>query len=663
MDDTATSNRHIPRDHGGPSLHLSLSRTVRAAISLAAFLIITSAAGSCAQPATRFAEYSDASIAANGSISAWVATRGSHRELRFSSNRFEALAAALQRITISDPVLSPEGSRVAFLSDAETAGQNELFIGRSDGSMRRLTSLRGDLESIAWSPDGASILMLVAIDAQNSSNPLMAHVPAIGLVGEGHPDSVRLVVVNASSGALRILTPDSENVFEASWAPNAARIVAVVGHDRADFDTWYHSTLDVIDARSGLERVLVHPRFQIAQPTWISTRKIAFLAGLMSDIVSPGGDLYTVDASSGVAQRVLADPGGGTATHLWPCNSHVLCMRLYNGASTALATFDWNSTTFAFVRNSWENITSASADRHGDVIFISESFTHPAYVSLLRGNVVHRLDDENNRGARTWGPPISFCWNSDGRRLCGWLVPPAAMKFKRAPLLVYVHGGPAYNTPPFWPHRWATDVLRDLASDGVALFLPNYRGSFGFGEATTMAIRGQVGRGDARDVITGVQEVAKTKWIDIRRIGIYGNSFGGSIALAAIGQSSIFRVAAVGETVVDWYSYSGQNGIYSELPFFMEHAYYEDPNAYLIASPVFYIKNVTTPTLLLQGDADEEVPTMQPYEFWRALRARGVPTRFRIFKGEGHAYAAGDSRAAFSAEVESWIRTYLLPKK
>lgn len=121
-----------------------------------------------------------------------------------------------------------------------------------------------------------------------------------------------------------------------------------------------------------------------------------------------------------------------------------------------------------------------------------------------------------------------------------------------------------------------------------------------------------------------------------------------------------FGAAVSGGAVTDWRSYSGENGIESELPFFGA-TYYENPHAYDIASPVYYVKGATTPTLMMQGDADEEVPVTQPYEFWRALKAQGVPTRLRIFHGEGHGYSSVEDKAAFTSEAERWLSRYIAP--
>ncbi|HWX24437.1 MAG TPA: alpha/beta fold hydrolase, partial [Vicinamibacteria bacterium] len=255
-----------------------------------------------------------------------------------------------------------------------------------------------------------------------------------------------------------------------------------------------------------------------------------------------------------------------------------------------------------------------------------------------------------------WGEAKSIHWECDGLRVQGWLIPPKEIApGRRYPLVVVVHGGPSAAATPRWPTQWTAI----LPSQGYFVFLPNPRGSYGQGEAFTQANVKDFGYGDFRDILAGVDAVLKSEPIDPGRLGITGWSYGGYMTMWAVTQTRRFAAAVAGAGIVDWQSYYGQNRIDRWLIPFFGASVYDDPWIYARSSPISYIKGVATPTLVLHGDRDSEVPTPQGYEFWHALKALGVPTELVIYEGEGHAIRSRAHQGDIMKRSVEWFDKYL----
>jgi dipeptidyl aminopeptidase/acylaminoacyl peptidase len=218
-----------------------------------------------------------------------------------------------------------------------------------------------------------------------------------------------------------------------------------------------------------------------------------------------------------------------------------------------------------------------------------------------------------------------------------------------------VHGGPAAENLSAYPSR----QVAALASQGYFVFLPNPRGSFGQGEAFTEANVKDFGYGDLRDVLSGVDAAVKSAPIDPARVGLYGWSYGGYMAMWAVTQTTRFKAAVAGAGVANWQSYYGENGIDQWMIPYFGASVYDDPQVYARSSPITFIKNVKTPTLVLHGERDTEVPAPQGYEFWHALKTLGVPTELVIYPDEGHGVAKPADQKDIARRIVAWFDHYL----
>jgi dipeptidyl aminopeptidase/acylaminoacyl peptidase len=251
----------------------------------------------------------------------------------------------------------------------------------------------------------------------------------------------------------------------------------------------------------------------------------------------------------------------------------------------------------------------------------------------------------------------SVTWKSDTYDVQGWLLAPASLpEGSRAPMITVVHGGPSGAISP----GFSSQVLL-LASQGYYVFLPNPRGSFGQGEAFTEANRRDFGQGDLRDILAGVDTVLAREPVDGSRLGITGWSYGGYMTMWAVTQTQRFRAAVAGAGISNWQSYYGTNRIDTWMLPFYGASVYDDPAAYARSSPMSFIKQAHTPTLVVHGERDSEVPVTQGFEFWKALKTLGVETQLVVYADEGHGLRKPEHLRDRSRRTVQWFDTHLAP--
>ncbi len=189
--------------------------------------------------------------------------------------------------------------------------------------------------------------------------------------------------------------------------------------------------------------------------------------------------------------------------------------------------------------------------------------------------------------------------------------------------------------------------------------MPNPRGSYGQGEAFTRANVKDFGYGDFRDIMTGVDQAIKQAPIDEHRLGITGWSYGGYMTMWAVTQTNRFAAAVAGAGLANFQSYYGENQIDKWMVPFFGATVYDDPQVYAKSSPITFIKNAKTPTLVLVGDSDGECPTPQSYEFWHALKTLGTETELVVYAHEGHMFVDPTHQRDVIERVAAWFNQKL----
>ncbi len=562
---------------------------------------------------------------------------------------------------------SPDSRQIAFLSDADKPGQLELYVqpaGSPGSQARKLTNLTGFLDTPRWSPDGATIAILFTENAPRAAGPLEPSTKDAGVVEE-HIYEQRLTLVNARSGEAKPITPADTYVYEYDWAPDSDRIAYTASKGNGD-NNWWIAQLYTISAASGEVRPVHKPELQIANPRWSPDGKqIAFIGGIMSDEGSVGGDIFAVPATGSAAPHNLTPDRKSSPSWLrWLPSGKILFTETINGG-TAIAALDVPSRGVETLWTGDESLRAGDAalstSSDGRTLAATRSsWTLAPEVWAGPVNEWSQRTHANDGLKPLWGKTQNLHWRSDDFDVQGWLMYPVNYdESKKYPLVVSVHGGPAAAKRPSWPSAFDMTLL---STQGYFVLFPNPRGSYGAGESFTRDNVKDFGQGDLRDILLGVDEVVRTLPVDPKRLGIAGWSYGGYMTMWAVTQTHRFGAAVAGAGIANWQSYYGENLIDQWMIPYFGASVYDNPAVYARSSPINFIRNVTTPTLVAVGDSDAECPAPQSYEFWHALKTRGVRTELVVFPGEGHAIRKPEHVQDLLERTIAWFNGNLAPK-
>jgi len=254
-------------------------------------------------------------------------------------------------------------------------------------------------------------------------------------------------------------------------------------------------------------------------------------------------------------------------------------------------------------------------------------------------------------------------WKSrDGTGITGVLIKPADFDpNKKYPLLVVIHGGPTLiSVPQYLDYQnslWYP--IEQWAAKGAVILEPNYRGSQGFGEAFRKLNYRNLGIGDYWDVISGVDHLISLGFVDKNRVGAMGWSQGGYISAYIATYSDRFKAVSVGAGISDWITYYVNTDIPPFTRFYLGATPWDDEEIYRKTSPMTYINNAKTPTLIQHCDYDKRVPIPNAFKLYRGLKDKGIPVKFIIYKGFGHVVTKPKETLAVLTHNFEWFNKYI----
>ena len=567
---------------------------------------------------------------------------------------------------------SPDSAHLALLSECPGSAQ-VLTTTPAAAAPQLLATLPGFAKSLEYAPDGRSLGLLYVPGATRPSGALAAMKPPSGEIGVEGLEVQRAAAVDATTGALTLLTPAALHVYEFSYSPDAQQIAFVAAAPPGE-NNWWISKLYTkpVDPNAQAE-VLLDPNrvagplhgLQIAVPRWSPEgKRLAFIGGLMSDQGATGGDLYELSAVPGATPvRIpVAEHATVQWIHFLP-SGELLATEVRGGAEAIAAIsatfppdFQAPGGTRVLTANHFEEklllpLSASVGDGRlagsfalsstGEVAAWSASSYDQApevYAGRLDGHPLPAITHLNTDLKPIWGKTESITWTNDTLQVQGWLHYPSHYDpAKKYGLIVMVHGGPSSAVTPRWPR--AGFGAAPLAAAGYFVLEPNPRGSYGQGEAFTQANRKDFGYGDLRDILAGVDAAEKqVPAIDDARLGLTGWSYGGFMTMFSVTQTHRFKAAVAGAGIANWLSYYGENSIDQWMTPFFGATVYQSPEVYARSSAINYIRQVSTPTLVVVGDRDGECPAPQSFEFWHALKAFNVPTTLVVYPNEGHGF-------------------------
>lgn len=249
------------------------------------------------------------------------------------------------------------------------------------------------------------------------------------------------------------------------------------------------------------------------------------------------------------------------------------------------------------------------------------------------------------------------------RNIHGFLVKPARFDpAKKYPLIVLIHGGPQGAWNDSWSYRWNPQVY---ANQGYVVFMPNPRGSTGYGQKFVNEISGDWSGKVYTDLMNGVAEVAKKPFIDRSRIGAAGASYGGYMVDWLLGHNNDPRVKfKVFVSHAGVYNLESMATSTEEIWFVnwdFKGMPWENPALYNRWSPHKFAKNFSTPTLVTAGELDYRVPVDQSLQLYTTLQLRGVESKLVVFPDEGHWILKPQNSEFWHGQVLDWLKKYLKP--
>lgn len=620
--------------------------------------------------------YGDIAIAPNGKSVTWVqstaASTVKQTYVRPASGDAPAeminIDGAGERID-ADPAWSPDSKTLAFFSTAgeNNADQKQLWTANGDGSgARKLTRLSGYAARPRWSPDGKRIAFLY-IEGAGGGGPLLAAPSTTGIIDKAIHNQ-RIAVVDIANGEQREVSPPDLHIYDVDWSRDGKMFVATAAPGPGD-NNWWIAQIYKIDIAKGTATSLYKPKLQLAVPRWSPDGKsIAFIEGLMSDEGFHGGDLFTISADGKDLTNRTLGRKTSVSSLFWLVPDRILITEYVGGGGAVSELSVANNS----VHTIWKGEESLHAFGNFPDFALAKNGTFAAVVrsayntppEVWAGPIGQwkQLTNNNSAVAMTWGKAESVEWTNEGFNIQGWLVPPAkVVANKKYPMVVLIHGGPSSMSGTEWPASFGMSraIIAALSTNGYYVLLPNPRGSYGQGEDFTRANVKDFGHGDLRDNLAGVDAAIKRYPIDPNRVGVTGWSYGGFMTMWTVTQTNRFRASVAGAGVANWQSYYGQNLIDQWMIPFFGASVYNDPAVYEKSSPIKFIKNVKTPTLVIVGERDAECPSPQSYEFWHALRTLNVPTQLIVYAGEGHLFLKPEHQADRMDQVLAWFEKYL----
>lgn len=573
------------------------------------------------------------------------------------------------------PRWSPNGRWLAFLSDrGETSAtekdrkpsMKQLWLIPADGGeAQQMTRLKGEVTDFQWSPDGRHIALLSA-DPPTPEEESRQEKKDDRVYVDHEWKYVRLHDFDVATRETKLITRQDFNVNRVEWSPGGNELALVISSTSDLDDVYWHSRLVTVNRQGEILRTLSERSNGVIWGYSPDGEWISFMERSPSNISE---HLAVVAAAGGAAQAVDTGYPGTIFWASWAPDSKYLIVESIEGTHELMSGLDVNSgrTRKMFdvqVRYGEEHPFSISRD--GSIIAcLQESAGSPADIWVIEEDQrKQRQLTHMNPQVDSWqvGTLEEISWKSprDGKTIYGLVLkPPDYDPSRLYPAIAEIHGGPKWAWWMGWHGSWH-EWGQLLAAHGYVVLLPNPRGSDGQGADFAEANRDDWGGGDFVDILSGVDELIARKITDPNRLGIGGWSYGGFMTSWAVTQTNRFKAAVMGAGVSNLFSFNGTTDI---SPSFMRGYFLDLPfnrrEAYDGHSPMSFVKDVKTPTLVLHGGGDRRVPMGQGQEFYRALKQLGVKTEMVVYPREPHGIGEREHQIDLLNRVLNWFDTHL----
>lgn len=567
----------------------------------------------------------------------------------------------------SNAIWSPDGTRIAFTRRGEPQG-TQIFVKYVDlpGEPTQITRLQHSPGNMQWSPDGTHIAFTSFVDsepewkvsvpgrpegAQWTEAPRVVDKLVYRRDRQGYvdPGYDHIFIVSADGGRARQLTSgDYDHGGDFDFAPDGEHIIfSSLRIPDAEY-TYRESQLYQVAVADGNIAPLTDRKGSEYNPVVSPDGKqVAFIGSEWTTNFYHARNVYVMDADGGNVTRITDGLDRNPADLRWAADG--------SGVYFDVREYGTENLYFAGTNGRYEKVTEGNhmlntSDMTEDGLCVGtrSSYHEPGDVVIYRpGGEIRQLthvnDDVLDEVQLGEVEEVRYT-STDGTEIQGWLVkPPNFDPEKKYPLILRIHGGPHSMYTVRFSHPYQVH-----AADGMLVLYTNPRGSTGYGYDFANAIQNAYPGKDYDDLMSGVDEIIERGYVDEDRLYVYGGSGGGVLTSWIIGHTDRFAAASVNYPVINWLSFVGTTdgvGWYRNF----EKYPWEDPSEHLRRSPLMYVGNVKTPTMLMTGVKDLRTPISQTEEFYQALKVQKVPAVMLRFNNEYHGTSSNPS---------NYLRTY-----
>jgi dipeptidyl aminopeptidase/acylaminoacyl peptidase len=581
----------------------------------------------------------------------------------------------------SGAIWSPDGTRIAYVAQGDPEGA-QVFVRWMDaeGAATQITRLERSPGSLRWSPDGTRLAFTMSVEDVEQWSVDMPGRPdgakwtegpkivtrmdyrqdRVGFVDEGHS---HIFVVPADGGTPRQLTDGLWNHGGPQWTPDGREIYfSSLREAEAEYN-WRESEIYAVDVASGAIRQVTTRRGPDggAYPSPDGSL-VAYSGQDWNDDTYRNSHIYVMNRDGSGIRQISGDFDRGlrgSPELMWaPDNSGVyfnvsregtqnLHFAALSGGVTEVTTGNHLLSLSSFTSSGRAVGTLTSPHEPGDVVGFD--LDAPGRITQLTN-----VNDDLLEGL-TLGEVEEVWYTSvDDWDIQGWIVkPPNFDESRQYPLMLAIHGGPHGMYGVGFNFSW-----QEHAANGYVVLYTNPRGSAGYGTDFGNAIKNAYPSKDYDDLMAGVDEVLSRGYIDEDNMFVYGCSGGGVLTSWVVGHTDRFRAASANCPVTNWLSFVGTTdgpGWYRNF----ENLPWDDPTEHLQRSPLMYVGNVTTPTMLMTGENDLRTPMPQTEEYYQALKMERVPTAMLRFRNEWHGTSSTPSNFLRSQlYLRSWFERW-----
>ena len=570
-------------------------------------------------------------------------------------------------VNVADPTWTRDGNSLLFLAKRGKDEHRSLYkIEAEGGEARRVLAFGSDIAGFAIKADGRRVAFLATEPEPKAKADLRKKgFTQILYEEELKPARLWLATIDDPAAPKPVKLPGSASELRSN--PVGEQLAVALAPSPTVDDNFTRRQVHVtLAGPAGLVR-FDNPG-KLGKVAFSPDGKSVAMISVADRHDPAAGRLVVGSVETGVMRDVLPDYPGHVADLAW-ADPNTVAFVGDEGTGTVIGTVGADGSGFSSSPTGEIVVTSFSLAGNGrTAALVGQSPKHPGEVfraEIGDGPRRVRLTDSNPWLARmAFAPQEEITFQSrDGLALQGVLIRPLSIApGSRTPLVLDVHGGPEAHVRNGWLTAYSLPG-QVLAAKGIAVFLPNYRGSTGRGVAFSKLGQGDPAGKEFDDLVDAVDHLVNEGLVDRSKVGITGGSYGGyATAWCSTRYSNRFAAGVMFVGISDKISKTGTTDIPDEE--YLVHARrrpWEDWNALLEHSPIYHVEKARTPLLILHGKEDPRVFPGQSLELYRFLKIRGqAPVRLVLYPGEGHGNLRAASRFDYNLRMVAWLSHYLL---